>query len=374
MKKLNYGRQYIDEADIEAVVRVLRSDFLTSGPEIEVLEEALCKLTSAKYCVAVSNGTAALHLACLALGIEKGDEVITSPMTFAASANCVLYCGGMPVFADINPDTWNISPESIKQKITEKTKAIIAVDFTGQTAELDEIRQICVENEIILIEDAAHAIGSTYKGKMVGSIADMTTFSFHPVKTITGGEGGAVMTNNESLYQKLRLLRTHGITREIDSKEPWYYEQVELGYNYRITDIQAALIRSQLNKLDRFAKRRKQIVDMYDEAFKNIPQLILQKEIQESEPLKHIYVLRFDLKKIQKTRLQIYHELLEKGIQCNVHYIPVYYHPYYQKLGYQKGICPNAEALYEEILTLPLYYSLTDEDVNQVIQSVKEVI
>ena len=374
MKKLQYGKQFIDDEDIKAVIDVLKSDFLTCGPKITELEETLCELTGAKYCVAVSNGTAALHLACLALNVKEGDEVITSPVTFAASSNSVLYCGGIPVFADIDPGTWNISPKCIKEKITNKTKAIIAVDFTGQTAELDEIKEICKENNLTLIEDAAHSIGSKYKGRAVGGIADMTTFSFHPVKTVTGGEGGAVMTNDESLYKYIKLFRTHGITRETDSCDPWYYEQVGLGYNYRITDFQAALIQSQLNKLEVFARRRKQIVNMYNEAFKDMPQLTLQREIPESDSVKHLYILRFNLKQIQRSRLQIYNELLERGIVCNVHYIPVYYHPYYQKLGYQKGICPNAEALYEDMLTIPLYYSLTDEDVAYIIQSVNSVI
>ena len=262
---LYYGHQWIDEDDINAVVNVLRSDHLTCGPEVEKLEEKLCEITGAKFAVALSNGTAALHAACYVAGVENGDEVITTPMTFAASANCALYRGAKPIFADIDPATYNISPESIKKKINKNTKVIVAVDFTGQAVELDEIYSICREHNILLIEDGAHSIGTTYKGKPVGSIADLTTFSFHPVKTVTGGEGGAVLTNNTAFYQKLRLFRSHGITRNselmVNKKVgDWYYEQIELGYNYRITDIQASLITSQLDKLTRFKKDRKSVV------------------------------------------------------------------------------------------------------------------
>ena len=261
-KRLGYGRQYIDEADIQAVVEVLKSDFLTCGPKIEEAEQKLCHITGAKYAVLISNGTAALHAACYAAGIQEGDEVITTPITFAASANCALYCGGRTVFADINPETYNIDPDSIEAKITDKTKAVVAVDFTGQAVELERIREICHKHNLTLIEDAAHSLGTKYKEKYVGNIADMTTFSFHPVKTCTAGEGGAIMTNDDELYKRLALFRTHGITRLQDwmdkpSEGGWYYQQVELGYNYRMTDIQAALLSSQLDKLEMFAAKRK---------------------------------------------------------------------------------------------------------------------
>ena len=291
-----YGKQYIDEEDIAEVARVLKSPYLTTGPEVEKFEKALCELTNAKYAVVVSNGTAALHAACAAIGITNGDEVITTPMTFAASANCVLYCGGIPVFADIDPDTWNIDPKKIQEKITDKTKAVIAVDFTGQAVQLDEIRQICTENNLYLIEDAAHALGTSYKGKPIGSIADLTTFSFHPVKTITCGEGGAITTNDEELYKKLNLFRTHSITRDPDTltHEPFngYNEQIALGYNYRMTDFQAALGLSQLKKLDIFSQRRKDIVSYYNKEFSKIPQLTIQKEIPESDTTRHLYIIR----------------------------------------------------------------------------------
>ena len=278
---LGYGRQYVDEDDIARVVEVLRSPYLTTGPEIQKLEEKLCSLTGAKYAVAVSNGTAALHIACMAAGITIGDEVITTPITFAASANCALYCGAKPIFADINPDTYNISPESIRKKITEKTKAVVAVDFTGQAVEFDEIREISDEHNLILIEDGAHSIGTKYNGNAVGSLADMTIFSFHPVKTVTSGEGGAILTNSKELYDRLCLFRSHGITRdegmmEHPTGEGWYYEQVALGYNYRMTDFQAALLSSQLDKLEMFSKRRKEIVSAYDAVFSQMPEVTVQ--------------------------------------------------------------------------------------------------
>ena len=376
---LGYGRQYVDEDDIARVVEVLRSPYLTTGPGIQKLEEKLCRLTGAKYAVAVSNGTAALHIACLAAGITSGDEVITTPITFAASANCALYCGANPVFADINPETYNISPEAIRGKITEKTKAVIAVDFTGQAVEFDAIRKICDEHNLVLIEDGAHSIGTKYNGKAVGSLADMTIFSFHPVKTVTAGEGGAVLTNSKELYDRLCLFRSHGITRdeslmEHPTGEGWYYEQVALGYNYRMTDFQAALLSSQLDKLEMFSKRRKEIVSAYDAAFSKIPEVSVQKEIPESDTTRHLYILRFYLSMLSATRREIFEALSAENIKCNVHYIPVYYHPYYQRLGYEKGLCPKAESLYEEMITLPLFYSMTDDDVSDVIAAVEKVV
>lgn len=376
--KLFYGHQYIDDADVKAVTEVLTSDYLTCGPKVTELEKRLCELTGAKYAVVCSNGTAALHIAALAAGVGEGDELITTPITFAASANCGLYCGAKPVFADINPTTYNIDPNSVREKITDKTKAVVAVDFTGQAVELDELLGMCHEKGITLIEDGAHSIGTKYKDRMVGSIADMTTFSFHPVKTVTGGEGGAVLTNSEDLYEKLVLYRAHGITREAkllerESHGPWYYEQIDLGYNYRLTDIQCALILSQLDKLEMFSKRRKQIVERYNQAFSEIPELFVQQEIPESDTTRHLYILRIRPEKLTIDRKGFFEALGAENICCNVHYIPVYYHPYYEKLGYKKGLCPNAEKLYDEILSLPLYYSLTDQDVEDVICAVKKV-
>ena len=376
--KLFYGHQYIDEADVKAVTEVLTSDFLTCGPKVTELEKKLCDLTGAKYAVVCSNGTAALHIAALAAGVTVGDELITTPITFAASANCGLYCGATPVFADINPNTYNINPKSVQENITDKTKAVVAVDFTGQAVELEPLLRMCHEKGIVLIEDGAHSIGTKYKDKMVGSIADMTTFSFHPVKTVTGGEGGAVLTNREELYQKLVLYRAHGLTRESDLLEheshgSWYYEQIDLGYNYRLTDIQCALICSQLDKLELFKARRKEIVERYNQAFRELPELFVQEEIPESDTTRHLYILRIRPEKLTIDRKGFFEALGAENICCNVHYIPVYYHPYYEKLGYKKGICPNAEKLYDEMLSLPLYYSMTDKDVEDVICAVKKI-
>lgn len=377
--KIFYGHQYIDENDINAVIQVLKSEYLTCGEEIGKLEEKLCKVTGAKYSVVVSSGTAALHLAALAAGIKEGDEVITTPITFAASANCILYCGAVPVFADIDRKTYNIDPKEIEKKITEKTKAVIAVDFVGQAVEIDPIRELCKKNHLFFIEDAAHSIGTTYKEKAVGSLADMTTFSFHPVKTVTGGEGGAILTNKKELYEKLLLYRTHGITRKEDQMKQiaegeWYYEQILLGYNYRMTDMQAALISSQLDKLGQFVKRRKEIVEIYNKAFEEIPEIIRQEEIEESDTVRHLYIIQLDMEKLKVDRREIFYALRAENVYCNVHYLPVYYHPYYKQLGYKDGICPKAEELYKRIITIPLYYSMTDQDVSSVIEAVKKVI
>ena len=379
-EKIYYGRQWIDEEDIAAVAATLRTDFITCGPKVDEMERSLEAYTGAKYAVAVSNGTAALHCACLAAGIGPGDEVITTPLTFAASANCALYCGAKPVFADINPETYNIAPQSIRDKITDKTKAVVAVDFTGQAVENEAIRKICDEHHLIFIEDAAHAIATKYNGKQVGSLADMTCFSFHPVKTITGGEGGAVTTNNKDFYQKLVLAHTHGITHDEALMEgaphegPWYYEEISLGYNYRITDFQAALIVSQMKKLDAFAARRKEIVKRYDEAFSSVPEIIVQKEIPQSDTCRHLYIIRLDLDKLACTRRQFFDAMSAENVQCQVHYVPVYWFPYYQHLGYEKGLCPNAEEVYKGIMSIPLYPKMTDQDVADVIHAVKKVV
>lgn len=377
--QIYYGHQYIDEEDIKAVSEVLRSDYLTCGPKINELEEALCRITGATYAVAVSNGTAALHLAAMAAGVGEGDELITTPITFAASANCALYCGAKPVFADIDPQTYNIDPKSVEAKMTKHTKAVVAVDFTGQAAELDALLKLCHDRGVVLIEDAAHSIGTTYQGRGVGSIADMTTFSFHPVKTVTGGEGGAVLTNNETYYKKLLLLRAHGITREPqqlvrESEGGWYYEQVDLGMNYRLTDIQAALIISQLHKLDAFKQRRKEIVARYNAAFSKLPELFVQQELPASDTVRHLYILRIRPERLTINRKQFFDAMAAENVCCNVHYIPVYYHPYYEKLGYQRGLCPQAEKLYEEMMSLPLYYAMTDRDVEDVIHAVTKIV
>ncbi len=378
--KIYYGKQWIDENDIYAVDEVLRSDYVTCGPKTQELERSLEQYTGARHAVAVSNGTAALHCACMAAGIGAGDEVITTPLTFAASANCALYCGAKPVFADVEEDTYNIDPKSIEDKITDKTKAVVAVDFTGQAVKHREIREICDRHHLIFIEDAAHAIATTYNGVQVGNLADITTFSFHPVKTITGGEGGAVLTNSDELYQKIQLVHTHGITHDPVLMEepvhegPWYYEQIMLGYNYRITDIQAALIVSQMKKLDQFKARRKKIVKMYDEAFAQIPEIIVQKEIAESDTCRHLYIIRLDTEKLSCTRREFFDAMSAENVQCQIHYVPVYWFPYYQKLGYKKGLCPVAEEVYKGIMSIPLYPKMTDQDVSDVIHAVTKVV
>lgn len=378
-KYLSYGCQVVDEDDIEAVVSVLKGSYLTTGPSIKEFEEKVANYVGCKYAVAVSNGTAALHAACYSAGIKEGDEVITTPMTFAASANCVLYCGGKPVFADINPDTYNIDWKEIEKKITSKTKAIIVVDFTGQSVDLDKIKEIAEIYNLIIIEDAAHAIGTKYKGEMIGNISHMTEFSFHPVKTITTGEGGIITTNSKELYDRLILFRTHGITRDKEFlfnkyEGPWYYEQIDLGYNYRITDIQCALGISQLNKLDKFIKRRKELVKMYNEELGKIDGIVLQKEEDFSDTVKHLYIIKLELEKFRVGRKEIFEALQAENIGVNVHYLPVYLQPYYKKLGYKEGLCPNAEDLYKRMITLPLHVNMSDNDLKDVVLAINKVL
>lgn len=376
---LSYGKQHIEADDIAAVVETLQSPYLTCGPKVKVFEDELCRLTGACFATAVSNGTAALHIACLAAGIGPKDEVITTPITFAATANAVLYCGGRPVFADIDPQTYTIDPASVEAHITMRTKAVIAVDFTGQACNYDEIRMICRKHHLLLIEDAAHSIGTAYRGIPVGSIADLTTFSFHPVKTITAGEGGAILTRDPALAERVELLARHGITRaphrlREQGNSNWYYEQQDLGFNYRLTDIQCALAISQLSKLDRFASRRRMLVRQYDELLREIPAVRIQIETDGSDTVRHLYVLRLELERLSCGRKEIYDALQAENIGVNVHYIPVYYFPYYQALGYQRGLCPNAEDYYESCITLPLFYDMTDEDRRDVVRAVRKVI
>ncbi len=368
-----YGKQTIDQDDIQAVVDVLKSDFLTTGPKIAEFEQTVADYVGAKYAVAISNGTSALHAACFAAGIEPGDEVITTPLTFAASANCVLYCGGTPVFADVDPKTYNIDPEDIQRKITDRTKAIIAVHLAGQPCDMDAIHSIAREHGLIVIEDGAHALGSVYKGKKVGSMSDMTTFSFHPVKPITTGEGGMIVTDNEDFYKKMILFRSHGITRDDSmmtrNDGPWFYQQFNLGYNYRITDIQCALGCSQMKKLDRFLARRKEIVARYNEAFADCDNIITPYQLSDTESGWHLYIVQ--VKKCD--RRQVFENMREKGIGVNVHYIPVYMHPYYQEHGYENVHCANAEEIYSHIISLPLYPGLTSEQQDYVIDTLKSL-
>lgn len=369
-----YGRQSIDEEDIQAVVDVLRSDYLTTGPKVAEFEQKVADYVGAKYAVAVSNGTAALHIACLAAGISAGDEVITTPITFAASSNCVLYCGGIPVFADIDADTYNISPQEIEHKITDKTKAIIPVHYTGQPCDMDAIMEIARKNNLLVIEDAAHALGASYKEKRIGSISDMTCFSFHPVKPITTGEGGMVVTNDEQLYKKLVLFRSHGITRDeellTENQGSWYYQQLELGYNYRITDISCALGSSQMDKLDRFLERRREIAYQYNKAFKNVEGIKIPQQIADCNSGWHLYMIQV----MNKSRKEVFDELRATEIGVNVHYIPVYQHPYYQNHGYSDCCCQNAEDFYERAISLPIYPVLTVKQQQYVIDKVIEIV
>ncbi|MCY9692375.1 UDP-4-amino-4,6-dideoxy-N-acetyl-beta-L-altrosamine transaminase [Paenibacillus alginolyticus] len=382
---LPYGQQWLDEADIQAVVDVLRGKFITQGPKIAEFENKVAHYAGAKYAVAFSSGTAALHGACFAAGIQSGDEVITTPLTFAASSNCVLYCGGTPVFADVKSDTYNIDPTDILKKVTPKTKAIIPVDFTGQPVQIDAIMQIAKQanenaanRELVVIHDAAHSLGASYKGRKIGAWADMTMFSFHPVKHVTTAEGGIIVTDNEEYYQRMLLFRSHGITK--DPKQlhqtdqgDWYYEMQVLGYHYRMTDMQAALGISQMNKLDGFVTRRREIANQYNEAFRGLPGVILPTTLNEAESSWHLYILQFDPAYTRVNRNDLFAALKAENLGVNVHYIPVYLQPYYQSLGYAKGHCPNAEHIYERIITIPLFPKMSDEDVHNVIAAVKKV-
>ena len=375
---LSYGRQCITDEDVEAVSKVLKGDYLTTGPKILEFEEKAASFCGAKYAVAVSNGTAALHGACYSAGITEGDEVIVSPMTFAASSNCILYCGGKPVFSDVLKDTLNLDPAKIEEKITKKTKAIIAVDFAGHPAGLYPILKIAEKYNLILIEDGAHSFGSTYYGKKIGSISNMTTFSFHPVKAVTTGEGGIITTEDEKFYNLLKAFRTHGIVKDkafmTKYDGPWFYEQQYLGYNYRISDIACALGISQMDKLESFINRRREIARLYDTFLKEIDEIELPVEKEYVKSSYHIYVIKLKLNKLKCTRREVYEALQKENIGVNVHYIPVYLHPYYKSLGYKEGLCKNAEEVYKSIITLPIYPLMKDKDVFDVVQALNKVI
>ncbi len=378
-KKIFYGRQWINEDDIAAVADALRSDLITTGPRAVKVEKELCEYTGASYATMCANGTAALHLAAMAAGVGPGDEVITTALTFAASANCALYCGARPVFADIDPETYNIDPEMIEKCITPRTKAVVAVDFAGCSIDHRAIRDICDRHGLVFIEDAAHAIGTKDGGKGVGSIADMTCFSFHPVKTVTSGEGGAVLTNDSRYHHLLQTLRTHGIEHDdeylVDGPHegPWYYEQQYLGYNYRITDFQCALLSSQLRRIDQFIARRKEIVEKYNEVFGSMQQFKLQKELPGTDSVHHLYILQLDPEHISCSRAEFFAAMSAENVQCQIHYVPVYWFPYYRGLGYEKGLCPECEKVYSNIISIPLYPLLTDSDVRDVIHAVTKI-
>lgn len=381
-----YSRQWIDEEDIQAVIAVLRSDWLTQGPTIKQFERAVAEYCGAQYAVAVSSGTSALHLACLSAGLGAKDTLWTSPNTFVASANCALYCGAMIDFVDIDPITYNISVNQLKSKLSKVKrdgglpKIIVPVHFAGQSCEMEEIYNLGRKYNFTIIEDACHAIGGSYKGIKIGAcrFSDMTVFSFHPVKLITTGEGGMILTNRKDLYEKLILLRTHGITRDCSAMTcephgPWYYQQIDLGFNYRITDIQASLGVSQMKRIDEFVKRRHMIADKYNSSLKDLS-LTLPYQHSDTYSAYHLYVIRLKLDKIKKSHRQIFEELRQRGIGVNLHYIPVHTQPYYQKLGFKLGDFPQAEKYYQEAISLPIYYGLTDEKQDFVIDSIRDVI
>ena len=360
---LPYGRQSIDADDVRAVTDVLQSDWLTTGPSVECFESDVCGYTDSRYGVAVSNGTAALHAAMFALGVGKGDEVIVTPMTFAASANCILYQGGTPVFADVDPRTLLLDPSAVEAAITPRTKAIIAVDYAGQPCDWDALRATADKHHLALVADACHAIGARYKGRRVGSLADITVFSFHPVKHITTGEGGMAVTDDEQLAARMRAFRGHGIATTASQREKsgaWFYEMTELGYNYRITDFQCALGSSQLKKLDGWLEVRNRLAQQYDAFFAEHASVCPLQTRSDVYHAYHLYVVK------TAERNGLFQSLRTAGIGVNVHYVPVHMHPYYQQLGYRKGICPVAEAAYDEILTLPLWPGMTGEDVELV--------
>jgi perosamine synthetase len=378
MKLIPYGKQSIDEDDIKAVVQVLQSDWLTTGPKVEEFEDAFAHFVGAKYAIAMSSGTAALHGATHAIEIGTQDEVLLPPMTFVATANSVVFQGGTPIFVDVEKDTLLIDTSLIEEKISKKTKALIAVDYAGQPCDYDALKNIADRHGLFLIADACHALGAEYKKSKVGSIADLNVFSFHPVKHITTGEGGMVTTNNETLAKRIRTFRNHGINidhRERMMKQTWFYEVTDLGYNYRLTDLQCALGISQLKKLPDWLNRRQEIARHYDMAFSNtkkIGPLLLKKGISHAY---HLYVVRLNSAEIGKDREVVFNELRERGIGVNVHYIPVHLHPYYrERFHVGHGLCPVAESMYEQILSLPIFHGMSDEDIDRVIIAVKEII
>jgi UDP-4-amino-4,6-dideoxy-N-acetyl-beta-L-altrosamine transaminase len=386
---LTYGKHWIDDEDIQAVADVLRGDWITMGPKIDEFEQSMCCWVGAKCAVAVSSGTAALHGSMFGLGINPGDEVITTPMTFAATSNAILYVGGIPVFADIDQNTGNIDPNEIEKKLTSKTKAIIPVHFAGLPCDMVAIREIASRHNLKIVEDAAHALGAEYKiddtWYKVGACAhsDMATFSFHPVKHITTGEGGMVLLNDEVVEERTRRIRMHGVSLDIrkrlNKNTTWLYEMVDLGYNYRVSDLQCALGVSQLKKLPLFLERRNTIAERYGAAFQSMEELSLPNLLPSQRALAkhawHIYVVQLHLDKLKGSREEIFFALRAENIWPQVHYIPVHLHPYYQKeLGYKKNDFPRAEAFYEKVLSLPLYPRMSDEDVEDVITGVKKVI
>jgi UDP-4-amino-4,6-dideoxy-N-acetyl-beta-L-altrosamine transaminase len=371
-----YGRQWVDDDDISAVVEVLRSDFLTTGPAVGRFEEALVHATGAHHAVALNSGTSALHAMYFAAGIGPGDEIITSPLTFAATANAALYLGATVRFVDVEADTGNLDPDLVEDAITDRTKAIVPIDFAGHPADYDRLRAIAGRHGLRVLADAAHSLGATYKGRPVGTLADASELSFHPVKPITTAEGGAVVTDDPELAQRAARFRTHGITKDAAELErpdegPWWYEQHDLGFNYRLTDLQAALGTSQLRKLERFVERRRAIADAYDAALGDLDALELPGRRADVEPGWHLYVIRT---RDAERRRPVFERLRAHGLGVQVHYLPVYWHPFYASLGYHRGLCPEAERYYAGAISLPVFPAMSDDDVSRVIDVVRGVV
>jgi perosamine synthetase len=375
---LPYGKQSIDDEDIAAVVETLRSDWLTTGPKVGEFEEAFAAWVGARYAVSFSSGTAALHGAAFAAGLGAGDEAITSPLTFAATANCVLYQGGTPVFADVQEDTLNIDPERVLECITPRTKALLPVDYAGHPADLDALHTIAESRGLVVIEDACHALGAEHHGRRVGSISQMTVFSFHPVKHLTTGEGGMVTTNNLRLADTLRKFRNHGISSEARERQAcgqWHYEMVLLGFNYRLTDIACALGLRQLSKLESNLSRRRQIVARYNDALRSFSSLVLPNVQDRVLPAWHLYPVRLKLDSLSVSRAEIFQALRAENIGINVHYIPVHLHRYYRdRFGYKPGDFAVAESAYGRLISLPMFHGMTDRDVNDVISALRKVM
>jgi perosamine synthetase len=375
---LPYGRQSINENDIQAVVDVLRSDWLTTGPKVGEFEEAFAARVGAKYAVSFSSGTAALHAAAFAAGLKAGDEAITSPMTFAATANCILYQSATPVFADVSPDTLNLDAEEAASQVTLRTKAILPVDYAGHPADLDPFLQLAERHGLVVIEDACHALGAEYQGRRVGSVAHMTVFSFHPVKHLTTGEGGMVTTDNAGFAETFRRFRNHGISSDARQRQTagqWHYEMVLLGFNYRLTDIACALGIQQLHKLESNLSRRRQIAARYTSAFSEIPGIVPPSVRSYANPAWHLYPIRLELENLSADRGRVFQALRAENIGVNVHYIPVHLHPYYRdRFGYNGGEYPEAEDAYQRLISLPIFHGMSDTDVENVIRAVGKVL
>jgi perosamine synthetase len=377
-RMLPYGRQWIDEEDIAAVVQALRSDWLTTGPQVGKFETAFAEICGVREAVAVSNGTAALHAAMYALGVGAGDEVVVPTLTFAASANCVVFQGGTPVFADADPGTLLVDPAAVEARITPRTRAIIAVDYAGQPCDYDALRTLAERHGVALVADACHAVGGAYQGRPVGSLADLSTFSFHPVKHMTTGEGGMITTDDPSLAQRMRIFRNHGITTDHRQREhagSWFYEMVDLGYNYRITDFQCALGLSQLRRLPGFVRRRQEVAARYDAAFTEISAVRPLAVRAGAEHAYHLYPILLELERLSADRNTVFSALRAEGIGVNMHYIPVHLHPFYrERFGTGPGLCPVAEDAYECLITLPVFPQMSDEDADDVVAAVHKVV